>query len=247
MAKGSNRKNYNNKRPSRAIEGAPVVPFGIEFAPDPRKPNRAPPLRAKTEAQGQFISSMIAAEIVFGVGPAGTGKTYCAGSWAAQELMDGRASQIILTRPNVEVGTRMGFLPGELEEKYEPYLAPFRQVMIERMGKGAYECALKNGKISPEPLGYMRGKTFTDAIVLLDEAQNTTIAEMKMFLTRIGENCTVIISGDPDQCDLNEPSGLIDALRRLDGFHESIRVVEFEEDDVVRSGIQRVILKAYRK
>ena len=124
-------------------------------------------------------------------------------------------------------------------------MAPFRAVMIERMGIGAYETGLKNEKICPEPLGYMRGKTFDDAVVILDEAQNCTPAEMKMFLTRIGKNCTVIIDGDPQQQDIPGTSGLTDAVRRL-AHIEDVMVVEFDEDDIVRSGIVREILRAYR-
>lgn len=203
------------------------------------------PLKAQTEAQGQYISSIMSATVTFAVGPAGTGKTYIASAYAAQQLMDKRIDKIVITRPNIEVGAGMGFLPGELDEKYAPFLAPFREIMIERMGKSQYEYNLKAGKIVPEPLGYMRGKTFNDAFVILDEAQNTTPAEMKMFLTRIGENCTVVVDGDLAQCDLPNGNGLVDALRRLDGV-KGIRVVEFTEEDIVRSGIVRLILQAYR-
>lgn len=204
------------------------------------------PLRAKTEIQGQYIAAIKTSDLIFAIGPAGTGKTYVAAAYAAEQLLDKRISKIIITRPNIEVGQSMGFLPGELEEKYAPYLAPFREVMIERMGKGMYEYCLKMDQISPQPLGYMRGATFTDSIVILDEAQNCTPAEMKMFLTRIGENCTVIVDGDPEQCDLNGPSGLDDALRRIPGI-DGVAVVEFTEDDIVRSGLVRDILCAYRR
>ena len=175
-----------------------------------------------------------------------THNTYCAAAYAAQQLMDKRIDKIIVTRPNIEVGAGMGFLPGELEEKYAPFLAPFEAIMVERMGRGPYEYALKADKISPRPLGFMRGATFDNAIVILDEAQNTTPAEMKMFLTRIGKNCTVIVDGDVDQCDINGPSGLTDALHRLHSV-EGVRIVEFTEDDIVRSGIVRRVLCAYRR
>ena len=188
----------------------------------------------------------MSSEVIFGVGPAGVGKTYIAAAYAAQQLLDKRIEKIIVTRPNIEVGEGMGFLPGELEEKYKPYLAPFEAIMVERMGRGAYEYALKAERIVPEPLGFMRGKTFNDAIVILDEAQNTTPAEMKMFLTRIGRNCTVIVDGDIEQCDLDGPSGLIDALHRLSGV-AGVRIVEFTEDDIVRSGMVKKILVAYRR
>lgn len=212
----------------------------------PRFFKKPEPLQAKTEAQGQYISAIMSSEIVFGVGPAGTGKTYVAAAYAAQQLLDKRISQIIITRPNVETGESMGFLPGELEEKYAPYLKPFEKIMVERMGRSVYEYNLKMERVLPQPLGFMRGDTFNDAIVILDEAQNTTPQEMKMFLTRIGKNCTVIVDGDIDQCDLKGPSGLKDALHRLHSV-EGVRVVEFTEDDIVRSGMVRRVLQAYRR
>ena len=203
------------------------------------------PLAAQTEAQGMYLASMQTHELIFGIGPAGTGKTYCAASYAADLLLDRKIDKIIVTRPNVEVGNSLGFLPGELEEKFSVYLEPFRQVMIERMGRTHYEYSLKSEKISPRPLAYMRGATFRDAFVILDEAQNTTPAEMKMFLTRIGENCITVIDGDPAQCDLKGPSGLIDAVNRLQHL-KSVAICEFTEEDIVRSGLVRDVLLAYR-
>lgn len=208
---------------------------------------RAPSARLepKNEVQARYIHAIENSDLIFAIGPAGTGKTYIAAMYAAQELLAKRIDRIVITRPNIEVGAGMGFLPGELEEKYAPYLAPFKEVMIGAMGRTHYEYALKVEKISPQPLAYMRGATFRDAIVILDEAQNTTPAEMKMFLTRIGENCVVIVDGDIQQCDLNGPSGLVDALNRVQHI-EGVSVIEFEEDDIVRSGIVREILKSYR-
>ncbi|UUZ75557.1 PhoH family protein [Polaromonas sp. P1(28)-13] len=203
-------------------------------------------LVAKTDAQARYIDAIETADVVFAIGPAGTGKTYVAAMYAARELLAKRIDRIIITRPNIEVGAGMGFLPGELEEKYAPFLAPFREVMIQAMGKTHYEYALKVEKISPQPLAYMRGATFRNAIVILDEAQNCTPAEMKMFLTRIGDDCVVIVDGDTAQCDLSGPSGLNDALCRLKDV-PGVHIVEFEEDDIVRSGIVRDILKAYRR
>jgi phosphate starvation-inducible PhoH-like protein len=240
MAKRPQR-NTKNKQASYAIEDDSVVAYNTS-----RFTKKPAPLEAKTEAQGQYISAIMSAELIFGIGPAGTGKTYIAAAYAAEQLMAKRISKIIVTRPNIEVGAGMGFLPGELEDKYKPFLAPFEAVMVERMGRGAYECQVKLGNIVPEPLGFMRGKTFNDAIVILDEAQNVTPTEMKMFLTRAGKNCTVIVDGDIDQCDLNGPSGLEDAVERLCNL-ERVKIIEFTEDDIVRSGLVRDVLRAYRR
>lgn len=244
MAKQPQR-NHKNTRASRGATGDDPV---VTSFYDPRnvgKLRKVEKLQAQTEAQGQYLCAFGSSTVVFGVGPAGTGKTYVAAAHAAEQLEAKRISRIIITRPNIEVGAGMGFLPGELEDKYKPFLAPFEAVMVERMGRGAYEYALKAEKITPQPLAYMRGATFDDAIVILDEAQNCTPAEMKMFLTRIGKNCLVIVDGDPEQCDLNGPSGLIDAMHRLHSV-PGVTIVEFTEDDIVRSGIVKHILKAYR-
>lgn len=236
-------RNLKSTRSSYAIEDAQAV-----ASYDPRQVGRkksAKPLEAKTEAQGHYICALQSSELIFAVGPAGTGKTYVAATYAAEEFTSKRIERIVITRPNVEVGAGFGFLPGEIEEKYAPYLAPFREIMIERMGLSQYEYALKAEKILPQPLAFMRGATYNDSLIILDEAQNTTPAEMKMFLTRIGRNCTVVIDGDPEQCDLNGPSGLNDAVRRLEGL-PGVSVVEFSEDDIVRSGLVKLILCAYR-
>jgi phosphate starvation-inducible protein PhoH and related proteins len=164
---------------------------------------------------------------------------------AAKAISDGSIDKIIVTRPVVEAGESLGFLPGELDEKYEPYLQPLRQVFNERLGKSQTEMFLKNGKIEPVPLAYMRGMTFKDCFVILDEAQNVTPQQMKMFLTRIGDNCTVIVNGDPDQKDIPGPSGLDDAIKRV-GFIPVVKVVRFDVRDVVRSDLVGEILEAYR-
>lgn len=241
-----NRKQRNNNSRSTGQQDRVVNQYQDPRDFDMPRVHQVPKrLEARTETQGQYISAMMSAQLIFGIGPAGTGKTYVAGAWAADQLIGKDVDQIIITRPAVETGSPMGFLPGELEEKYAPFLEPFNQVMIERMGRGAFECALKLGKIAPKPLAYMRGATFKNAVVILDEAQNTTPEEMKMFLTRIGENCVVVVNGDTAQCDLKGPSGLIDALNRVAHLDE-VRVVEFTEDDIVRSGLVKAILKAYR-
>lgn len=201
------------------------------------------PLRALNEAQGQYIASIIANTITFSVGPAGTGKSYVAGAWAAEQLKQGLIEKIIITRPCTEVGYKFGAMPGEMEEKYAPFLEPFKDVLIERLGRTFYDYAIKTGKIVPSPLQFMRGKTFDDAVVILDEAQNVDREQMKMFLTRIGRNSKLIIDGSLTQIDIHN-SGLEDALFRLKKI-PSIGVVEFTIDDIVRNGIIKDILIAY--
>lgn len=202
------------------------------------------PLTAKTENQKKYINAIKAFKLVFGLGPAGTGKTYICGATAANALLNGEADRIIITRPAVEAGEELGFLPGEVEEKYMPYLTPFLDVLHERLGKSRVEYLLKTGKIEAAPFAYMRGRTFKNAIVILDEAQNATPAQMKLFLTRIGENCKVIVNGDEDQKDIVGLSGLTDAIKRL-SFIPSIKVVRFTQADIVRSGLVQEIVEAY--
>lgn len=194
--------------------------------------------------QETYLNAIKTNDIVFGIGSAGTGKTFVAASYAASELFHRRVDKIILTRPNVETGRGLGFLPGTLEEKYEPYLEPFDQVFHRALGKGFYEYALKSKTIEARPLGFMRGTTFDNAIVLLDEAQNATKAEIKMLLSRIGRGTKIIISGDDDQCDIPD-SGLVDAVKRLQHI-EGIEVVHFLDSDIVRSRMCKQIILAYR-
>lgn len=194
--------------------------------------------------QGEYLRAIQENEIVFGIGSAGTGKTYIAATYAAGELFHRRVDKIILTRPNVETGRGLGFLPGTLEEKYAPYLDPFDQVFTRSLGKGFYEYALKSKSIDPKPLGFMRGATFDNCIVLLDEAQNATREEMKMLLSRVGRNCKMIISGDVDQADIPD-SGLSDAVRRLEHI-DGIEVIRFMDDDIVRSRMCKQIILAYK-
>lgn len=198
----------------------------------------------KTEIQAIYMNAIRTADIVFGTGPAGTGKTFLPTAMAADALAAQLTEKIILTRPAVQAGEEFGFLPGEIEEKYEPYLQPFREVLAQRMGKGAVDCAVKNGKIEPVPLAFMRGRTFDNCWVIVDEAQNVTPAQMKMLLTRIGENCKVIICGDTDQVDIDGPSGLTDAVRRCE-WMDNVSVVEFEPEDCIRSKTCMDVLKSY--
>jgi phosphate starvation-inducible protein PhoH and related proteins len=194
--------------------------------------------------QGTYLEAIRNNEVVFGIGSAGTGKTYVAASYAAGELFHRRIDKIILTRPNVETGRGLGFLPGELEEKYAPYLDPFDKVFTSTLGKGFYEYSLKSKTIEPRPLGFMRGSSFDNAIILVDEVQNMSKLEFKMLLSRIGKNCKVILSGDPDQSDIPD-SGLPDAVRRLEGL-PGIEIVRFMDEDIVRSKMCKAIILAYK-
>lgn len=194
--------------------------------------------------QGEYLEAIKSNDIIFGVGSAGTGKTFIAAAYAASELYHRRISKIILTRPNEEVGRGLGFLPGTLEEKYAPYLAPFDSVFHRFLGKGMYEYTLKNKDIEPRPLGFMRGATFDNSIVLIDECQNMTVAEMKMILSRIGKNTKMIFSGDPDQTDISN-SGLSDAVNRLSHI-PGVEVVKFLDEDIVRSKLCKQIIMAYK-
>lgn len=202
------------------------------------------PIEAKTENQAKYIQAIASYPLTFGVGPAGVGKTWLCASLAAQALDNGDTQKIIITRPAVEAEEDLGFLPGEIEDKYAPYLVPFLDVLNERLGKSQVEYYLKNGVIEAAPLAYMRGRTFRNAWVILDEAQNTTPGQMKMFLTRIGQYTTVIVNGDESQCDLHGPCGLTDAINRV-SYIPSVKIVRFTKNDVVRSGLAQEIVEAY--
>lgn len=194
--------------------------------------------------QSTYLDAIKANDIIFGIGSAGTGKTYIAASYAAGELFHRRIEKIILTRPNIEVGVGLGFLPGTLEEKYAPFLDPFNGIFTKCLGKGFYEYALKSRDVEPKPLGYMRGATFDNCIVLVDEVQNMTKGELKMLLSRIGKNCKIILSGDPDQSDIVD-SGLLDAVNRLEHIPR-VEVVRFLDEDIVRSRLCKQIILAYK-
>jgi phosphate starvation-inducible PhoH-like protein len=236
MAKRSDRPQRNTKK-SPAIDAESVVTQA-------RRAQR-PAIEPRTEAQAIYRNIIQTRDLIFAIGPAGTGKTYMPTALAADALADKRTSQVIITRPAVEAGESLGFLPGELDEKFQPYLKPLEKVFVDRMGRGAYDCALKNGKIEPSPLAFMRGETFNDCWVILDEAQNVSPEQMKMFLTRIGEDCKVIVCGDTDQVDVNE-SGLADAVARC-AHIDGVAVMEFGLEDVMRSRLCKAILETYRR
>ncbi|WP_425373754.1 PhoH family protein [Phyllobacterium salinisoli] len=201
---------------------------------------------ARTPTQDAYMRALDRSELVFGVGPAGTGKTYLAVAHAAMLLERGLVERIILSRPAVEAGERLGFLPGDMKEKVDPYLRPLYDALYDMMPADKVERALTAGVIEIAPLAFMRGRTLAHAAVILDEAQNTTSMQMKMFLTRLGDNARMIVTGDPSQIDLppGQKSGLVDALRILDGV-SGVVTVRFTEKDVVRHPLVAAIVTAY--
>lgn len=201
---------------------------------------------ARTPGQDAYIRAMDRADLIFGIGPAGTGKTYLAVAYAAALIERGEATRLILSRPAVEAGERLGFLPGDMKEKVDPYLRPLYDALYDMMPAEKVERGLQSGMIEVAPLAFMRGRTLSNAVVLLDEAQNCTTMQMKMFLTRLGENSKMIVTGDPTQVDLGpgQKSGLVDALEVLKGI-EGVVSVHFNETDVVRHELVGRIVKAY--
>jgi phosphate starvation-inducible PhoH-like protein len=204
-----------------------------------------PPLQAMTLSQDLYITELKRSQQVIVMGPAGTGKTFIAGTWAADQLRQRKVSKIIITRPNVPGGRSLGFFPGTLEEKMAPWVVPLTETIKERMGSGAFDVALKRGDIEIVPFEVMRGRSFNNAIVILDEAQNTTPEEIKMFLTRIGNDTQVIVNGDVSQTDLKETSGLKLILKLIEQNKMPIPVIEFTLDDIVRSGICEMWVRAF--
>jgi Phosphate starvation-inducible protein PhoH, predicted ATPase len=203
-------------------------------------------IAARTPTQDAYIRALDRSELVFGVGPAGTGKTYLAVAHAAQLLERGAVDRIILSRPAVEAGERLGFLPGDMKEKVDPYLRPLYDALYDMMPGDKVERAITAGVIEIAPLAFMRGRTLANAAIILDEAQNTTSMQMKMFLTRLGENGRMIVTGDPSQVDLPRgvKSGLVEALQLLNGV-EGISIVRFKDTDVVRHPLVGRIVQAY--
>jgi phosphate starvation-inducible PhoH-like protein len=183
--------------------------------------------------------------LTVGTGPAGTGKTHIAATTAAILLLEKKISKIVICRPAVESGRGLGFLPGEIQEKWAPYFRPVRAILEKRLGVSHVDNMIKNGQIEIAPLEFLRGSTFENAFVILDEAQNTTKKEMLTFLTRIGSNCTVVVDGDVQQVDIREPSGLVDMLDRLRGMRDYC-CCEFTEDEIVRNPIVKEVISRYR-
>jgi phosphate starvation-inducible PhoH-like protein len=207
---------------------------------------RGKPIRVKTIGQKHYVTTIRKKDIVFGIGPAGTGKTYLAVVLAVTALKEGQVKRIVLTRPAVEAGESLGFLPGDLQEKVDPYLRPLYDALNDVLGPDQVAKSLERGLIEIAPLAYMRGRTLDDSFIILDEAQNTTPEQMKMFLTRLGFGSKMVITGDATQIDLprGKTSGLIEASRILSGITE-IGFIHFGEQDVVRHSLVQKIITAY--
>ena len=206
------------------------------------------PIYPKTQGQYDFVRAMAEKPVVFAIGPAGTGKTFLAVSAAVAALKKEEVRRIVLTRPAVEAGESLGFLPGDLKEKVDPYLTPLYDGLHEMLGNEQTERLMEKGTIEIAPLAYMRGRTLNDAFVILDEAQNTTSSQMKMFLTRLGFHSHMVITGDVTQIDLNErvESGLLSVRRILSGM-DDIAILELSADDVVRHPLVQKIIERYSR
>ena len=238
------------------VEGAirQAIAQGSLFDYDPAAPRpafeeinlRKRPVRARTAAQDAYIRALKRHALVFGTGPAGTGKTWLAVAHAIQMFERKEVDRIILSRPAVEAGERLGFLPGDMREKVDPYLRPIYDALYDLMDARIVERALQGGEIEIAPLAFMRGRTLSNAAVILDEAQNTTSMQMKMFLTRLGENSRMIVTGDPSQVDLphGQASGLAEAVNLLKGI-EGVGHVAFTHEDVIRHELVGRIVEAY--
>jgi len=223
------------------------APSSVDSTPTLLLPRRAE-LTARTPRQAQYLQQMRNFDITFGVGPAGTGKTFLAVAAAVDSLQRDAVKRIVLTRPAVEAGEKLGFLPGDLAQKVDPYLRPLYDALYDLMGYDQVNRAFERGAIEIAPLAFMRGRTLNHSFIILDEAQNTTPEQMKMFLTRIGFGSKAVVNGDVTQIDLakGQASGLIDATHVLEGVR-GIAATRFQSDDVVRHPLVQAIVDAYEK
>jgi len=199
------------------------------------------------ENQKDYLNALKTSQQVVVLGPAGTGKTYIAASFAASLYLNKKVDKIILTRPNIAAGRSIGFFPGTLEEKMAPWVVPVMEVLVKHLGHGVVETGMKNGNIEIQPFETMRGRSFEDAFVLLDEAQNTTNQEIKMFLTRVGENCRIVMNGDIMQSDVSKNSGLTKTIEMIDKYDIPVPIIEFGVEDIVRSGLCKMWVEAFIK
>ena len=251
---------YNRLAKGQEIDAGAVQAL-IQMAFEPtldgiiRHEHEAPPIMIRTRkktivprsaTQIRYMEALSRNDIIFALGPAGTGKTYLAVAQAVSQLITGSVDRLILSRPAVEAGERLGFLPGDMKEKVDPYLRPLYDALYDCLPAEQVERRIASGEIEIAPIAFMRGRTLADAFVILDEAQNTTPMQMKMFLTRFGQNSRIVVCGDPKQVDLPDPSksGLADAVSRLEGV-EGIATVSFGIGDVVRHPVVGRIVEAY--
>ena len=251
---------YNRLAKGQEIDAGAVQAL-IQMAFEPtldgiiRHEHEAPPIMIRTRkktivprsaTQIRYMEALSRNDIIFALGPAGTGKTYLAVAQAVSQLITGSVDRLILSRPAVEAGERLGFLPGDMKEKIDPYLQPLYDALYDCLPAEQVERRIASGEIEIAPIAFMRGRTLADAFVILDEAQNTTPMQMKMFLTRFGQNSRMVVCGDPKQVDLPDPSksGLADAVSRLEGV-EGIATVSFGIGDVVRHPVVGRIVEAY--
>lgn len=204
-----------------------------------------PPIKALNATQAAYLDALRVCPQVIVLGPAGTGKTWMAATYAADLLRNRQIGKIVLTRPNVPCGRSLGYFPGTLEAKFGPWAAPVIEAIKERIGASSCEIAIKRGDIDLVPFEVMRGRSWKNAFVLLDEAQNATPAEIKTFLTRIGEDCTVVVNGDVSQCDIDRGSGLSTVIHLIKSQKLPVPVIEFGADDIVRSGVCAMWVKAF--
>ncbi|WP_425332551.1 PhoH family protein [Candidatus Rhodoblastus alkanivorans] len=204
-----------------------------------------PPIKALNPTQAQYLAALRSSQQVVVLGPAGTGKTWIAATYAADLYRAGQIDKIILTRPNVPCGRSLGFFPGSLQEKFAPWAVPITDAIKERIGDGAFDIAVKRGDIEMAPFEVMRGRSWKNAFILLDEAQNTTVGEIKTFLTRVGENCISVVNGDVNQSDIQQASGLRKMIELIRAHGLPVPVVEFELEDIVRSGLCAMWVRAF--
>ena len=233
----------NSKGQQRADQGIQITQDVAFFLSQAKTKASQIPVEAQSEAQGHYMLSIATNDVTFGLGPAGTGKTFCATALAAEALVNREVEKIYITRPMISTED-IGFLPGELEDKFRPYFRPVYDVLEERLGKGFTDYLISTGKIEVAPLAFLRGRTLKNAFVILDEAQNTTLEQMEMFLTRMGEGVTVVVNGDGSQIDIQEASGLQHAyglFANTPGFGSVI----FENSDVRRSQLAQRVVEGY--
>ncbi|GGK46588.1 phosphate starvation-inducible protein PsiH [Salinarimonas ramus] len=240
----SKRYDKQKRRTRRSFEAAEIVELhGGKFDHE----RSLAPIKPLNATQAAYLSALRTHPQTIVLGPAGTGKTWMAAAHAADLFRQRRIGRIVLTRPNVPAGRSLGFFPGTLEEKFAPWAVPVVDTIRERIGRGAFDIAMKNGEIEMVPFEVMRGRSWSDTFVLLDEAQNATLQEMKTFLTRLGEDCTAVVNGDVGQCDLKETSGLAQVIAMIREQELPVPIIEFGADDIVRSGVCAMWVRAFAR